>query len=227
MTRRVLIGTTTLDGKVDAAHEASMLASQRACLIKGIDMRAVTMRGCSVIQHARNVLIESAVRDGYDDLVFTDADQDWPAEWLIKLLEYPVDCVGGAVRKKREEKEGYTVFVEGFEGVVVDPVTGLWLVAGLGCGFLRLSRRALLALWEAAEPYTMGGKPAARWIFDIHPVQGELMGEDSILSQKLLQHGIRTYLDPDMVCGHWGMKRYHGDLRAWIEAGAAAKIAAE
>lgn len=223
--RRVLIGIPALTGDIDASCVVSLIETQRACFGK-IDLQVQVVRGITMIQVARNMLWDFAVTQGYDDLVMIDADQDWQAEWFEKLLFYPVDCVGGLVRGKCEA-ERYTVS-RPKEGLHVDPATGLMRVAGLGAGFLRVSRRALLALWEDAEPYTTGGKPGGRWIMDMHPIRGELVGEDVMISAKLWEHHrIPTYLDPKMVCGHWGKYRYTGDFMAWLQQQAMVQEAAE
>ena len=104
------------------------------------------------MQNSRNDLVKLAIEHDFDDLVFIDADQDWQPEWLFKLLSYPVDCVGGTVRKKTDTVESYNVKSDTWP-IPVDPRDGAWVVDGLGAGFLRLSKRALRLLWDNSEPY--------------------------------------------------------------------------
>ncbi len=87
----------------------------------------------------------------------------------------------------------------------------------LGCGFIRFSRRALQMLWDSSEAYCVWGKEQSRWIFDIRRVNGQLVGEDTMVSDKLRALGIPTFLDPTMTCGHIGAKKWTGDFSAYLE----------
>jgi hypothetical protein len=63
-------------------------------------------------------------------------------------------------------------------------------------------------VWGDAEEY--------RWIFDIAVQNGELVSEDNIVCDKLRAAGIPTWVDPSIVIGHHGPKRYAGDFRTWL-----------
>ena len=216
--RKVLIGTPAHDGRVDVWYVHSLMATARLCMAKGIDMREIYVTLDSLVQNARNDLVRFAIHGGFDDLIFIDSDQDWNAEWVPKLLSYPVDCVGAAVIKKSDSQELYNVRTSGGAGSFVQDANGLWTSPdmALGCGFIRFSRRALQALWDSSEEYVVAGKEKSRWIFDIRPVNGRLVGEDVMVSDKLRSLGIQTYLDPAMTCGHVGPKKWTGDFASYI-----------
>lgn len=218
--RRVLIGTPAHTGALDVFYVHSYGETLRLCLQRGIDLRSVFLAYDAIVQNARNDIVKLALEHGFDDLIFIDGDQDWQPEWVIRLLDYPVDCVGGAVRKKTDQEELYNVRARGGpRSIVTDQGTGLMTAPdmALGTGFLRLSRKALQVLWENSEKYIgFKNKPQSAWIFDIRPVNGELVGEDTAVSDKLRSHGIQTWLAPNMCCGHIGAKRYVGDFDAWL-----------
>ena len=220
--RRVLIGTPAHDGRVDVWYANSLAGTIRLCMREGVDLREVYMSYDSIVQNARNDLVKVALESGFDDLVFIDSDQDWKPEWLLKLLDYPVDCVGAAVRKKTDAQELYNVKSETLH-IPVDMRTGLLMVDSLGCGFIRFSRKALQILWDNSEEYCVFGKEKSRWIFDIRPVNGVLVGEDTMVSMKLKAHGIQTYLDQHMTCGHIGPKKWTGDFADWLKRAQAAE----
>ena len=199
--RRVLIGTPSIDGKTDVWYTKSLVQTSRLCMEAGIYQREVFMAYDSIIQNARNDLVALAVKHDFDDLVFIDSDQEWEADWVLKLLAHPVDVVGGAVRKKTDDAELYNVKHNGFD-IPVDKATGLLMPESVGTGFLRLSRKALRALWDYGEPYRIPGQPESRWIFDIRPVNGTLVGEDTRLGKTLAELGFQTYLDPRITCAH-------------------------
>ena len=151
--RHVLIGTPTHDFRVDARYASSLTATHRLCMEKGIVLREIFLAGDAIIQNARNDLVQIALDKQYDDLVFIDSDQDWEAESFVRLLSYPVDCVGAAIRKKADDQELYNVktghgpwgFFTGPHGLMTAPDMTL------GTGFLRLSRKALQVLWDNSE----------------------------------------------------------------------------
>lgn len=213
--RRVIIGTPTHDGTVEVWYANSILYSYGRCLVNSIVLDPLYMAYDSLIQNARNDLVAAAIKGDYDDLIFIDADQDWNPDWILKLLAHPVDVVGGAVRKKTDKEERYNV-VSATLPIPVDQRTGLMIVDAVGTGFLRLSKRALHDLWNSADDYTCQGKQA-RWIFDLRPVNGVLVGEDVLLCQKLRQLGYAIHVDPTMTCGHIGKKRWQGNFATWYE----------
>lgn len=230
--RRVLVGTPSHSGAVDVYYAHSIGESIRLCVQRAIDLRPVYMAYDSLVQNARNDIVALAIEHKFDDLIFIDADQEWNPEWIPALLNYPVDCVGSAVRKKTDQAELYNVRARGGAHSFTKHPTSPILTTpdmALGCGFLRLSLRAVQALWDSSEPYTAYQRQTeSRWIFDVRPIKApgkaiaELNGEDTIVSDKLRALGIETWLDPAMTCGHVGVKKYEGDFAAWL-----AKLQAE
>ena len=219
MKRRILIGTPTMDGKVEAEYANCLAETMKLCIQRGIEVYPLFICYESIIQNIRNDIVAVAMKfDFITDLMWIDADQGWKPEWVPRLLNYPVDVVGGTVRKKTDERELYNVkhTSTGPHDIPIDPATGLWIVDALGTGFLRMSRRALQVLWDNSEEYRVWEKEPSRWIFDIRPVNGSLVGEDVAVSGKLRQYGIQTHLDPSMTCSHIGSKKYVGDFQKWI-----------
>jgi hypothetical protein len=210
---KVLIATPTYNAQVYAAFSHSLRKTVQNGA--GFDIRdyyPVGKTHCS----ARNDCVAQALNNGFDDLVFIDADQDWEPGWVSQLLNYPVDVVGAPVRKKSDTPERYNVYVpRGPETLTENRLTGLWTAPGMtvGTGFLRLSRKALQRLWGASEPYQEPDGTDCRWIFDIHPMGGELVSEDVVAGHKLMECGFVTWLAPHMNIGHHdGMKRYVGNF---------------
>lgn len=227
--RRVLIGTPAHDGKVVVEYVHSIIRTARLLGKAGIAMRETFVIGNALVQDARNELVRLALKGndqmpgGFDDLVFIDSDQDWQPEWVPQLLSYPVDVVGAPVIMKADTERynvrAPTCHLE--EGPEIEDGSGkarrLLAVETLGTGFIRFSRRALQALWDASEPYRADDWSEARWIFDTRPVNGHLVGEDNMVSYKLARAGIKVWIDPTMTCGHIGRRHWRGDFAAWLE----------
>ena len=220
-----MIGTPCMDGRPEARYTYSLAETVRLAERSGIDLRPVIQCYDAILPNLRNQIVRAAVEHDFDDLIFIDADQDWMPEWIVKLLSYPVDCVGGTYRKK-QDAEDYEINSTVWP-LPVDPATGLLKVGSLGAGFLRLSRRALCALWQASEPYRARTEPPTRWVFEYKLRNGWLQGEDTTLAAKLASLGIPTYLDPTMTAGHTGSRRFAGDAAKWLAAQRPVPMAAE
>lgn len=218
--RRVLLGTPAYTWSVDVRYAHAFGLTIKLCMEKGIDLRWVFPPGDALVQSACNDLIAHARYGNFDDLIIIGSDQDWEPAWIVKLLSYPVDCVGGPVRKKTDDREVYNVRAPaGVRSFRRHPDYDIVTAPDMtvGTGFMRLSRKALDALWDAAEKYTIMGRdrPSA-WIFDVRPVNGHLVSEDNHMCFTLRRLGFEIWLDPLMCGGHIGPKRFAGDFAGWL-----------
>lgn len=213
--RRVLIATPTYTGDVNMRYTVALLNTMRQAMLRGIDIQVSYTAGDALVQKSRNYLLTCAINNNCDDLIFIDDDIEWDPEWIFKMLEYPVDVVGGVYRKKIDDAEIYAVrLLEPIEG---DSRTGLMKVEGLATGFLRLSRRAFVSLWASSEPYTNGMVPNERMVFDLKIENKTLFSEDYVMSKKLSNLGFELWIDPRMCCVHTGPKPFVGHFIKWLE----------
>ena len=213
--RKIMIGTPTYNGCLDV-HYVDVLP---ATMVKGFtdyDMQIYPIYICydSLVQRARNDLIRIAVESEVDDLVFIDSDMGWIPEDFFKLLEYDVDIVGGTYRKKTDV-ENYVVKISAENKLTLSD-NNLVEVSGLGAGFLRLTKKAINALWDSAEEYTDGDKKN-RMIFNIGVRDGFLLSEDIMACAKLRDLGFKIWLDPSITCTHTGIKTFEGNFNEWAK----------
>ena len=214
--RRVIIATpVAADGSVSIYYVDSLINSFRLAASQNVELYPIYMANDVLIQRARNDLIALAIEAQVDDLIWIDSDIQWEPDWLFRLLSYPMDVVGGTYPKKSDDEQ-YPVQIMG-KTIPIDQKTGLLEVDGLGTGFLRLTKKALQALWESSRPYTSNGK-AGRWICEVLVGEdGEVIGEDIVLCHKLHALGYKIYLDAGMTCAHVGQKRYAGDFSEYLK----------
>jgi len=206
--RKVMIGTLSYDGRIDVRFADALLNTIRAAP-PNVTIIPIYMSYDSLIQRARNDTVALALNNGFDDLIFIDSDIEWDPAWIFKLLDYPVDVVGGTYRKKTDDEELY-VIKQIENPAPVDTRTGLMKVDGIGCGFVRLSRKAMQHLWDVSEPYEDRGEK--RMIFEVLVEDGEILSEDIYMCQKLNRGGIPVHLDARMCCNHTGIKRFQGNF---------------
>ena len=200
---------------IDVWYADSLRRTEALLSQHGIDTLPIYLSYDALVQRARNDLVRIALDQGFDDLLFIDSDIEWEPEWAMALLAHDVDAVGAAYRKKTDEKEIYTVRAK--LPIPVDLKTGLWIVDGIGTGFMRLSRRALQLLWDASEEYENEGR-MCRWIFDVCVVDHQLVSEDNIVCEKLRQLGVKVHLDPSFTPTHIGIKKYRGNFKEYVAA---------
>jgi len=213
--RKVLIATPSYTGDVHIKYTSSLIDTYKMSISKNVDINYAFTGGDALVQKARNYLVTYALNGGFDDIIFIDDDIVWDPAWIFKLLEYPVDAVGGVYRKKYDDKEEYAVrLIEPIQG---DSRTGLMKADGLNTGFLRLSRKAIVALWSCSEPYKGGIIENERMIFDIKIEDGTLYSEDYVMSHKLKNLGFDLWIDSRMCCVHYGSKGFSGHFIKWLE----------
>jgi len=213
--RKVLIGTPSYDGTLDVWYVNSLVNTIRESEDRGIRIDPIYMSFDALVQRARNDLVALAIEGGYDELIFIDGDIEWDPSWIFQLLKYKHDVVGGTYRKKTDDYEGYVLkAAEGPE--VIDTRTGLVKVAGLGTGFMKLSRKALEYLWNGAEPYVDHKGKNSRMVFDIAIQDGVMVSEDILMCQKLIKGGFDIWIDPRMCCNHTGPKKFCGNFVEWL-----------
>lgn len=210
--RKVLIATPAHDGRLDVWYTTSLVNTIRVAQANDIFVHPVFMSYDALVQRARNDLIRLAVEGEYDDLIFIDSDMEWNPMWIMSLLERQEDVVGGTTRKKTDDAEVYVV--KASDLTVHD--SGLIKAEALGTGFVRLSRKAFLALWDSSPAYQNEGREC-RMVCDVQIVDGQLYSEDTILFRKLADLGFDVWLDPRMTCNHLGTKKFCGSFEAYLE----------
>jgi hypothetical protein len=211
--RKVLIATPAHDGRLDVWYTTSLVNTIRIAQANGIFIHPVFMSYDALVQRARNDLIRLAVDGNYDDLIFIDSDMEWNPEWIMSMLESEEDVIGGTTRKKTDTAEVYVV--KASDLTVHD--NGLIKAEGLGTGFVRLSRKAFVALWDNSPAYQNEGREC-RMVCDVQIVDGQLYSEDTILFRKLSDLGFDIWLDPKMTCNHLGTKKFCGNFEAYLAA---------
>ena len=220
--RKVLIGSPSYDGSIDVWYVNSLINSVKYAhdYNLNIDLLPVWVSYDALIQRCRNDTIWLALEQDCDDLVWIDTDIEWEPKDLFKLLDYPVDVVGGTYPKKGDKKE---IYVGDFAPMKPGP-HGLYEVGGLGTGFLRFSRKVCKWLWDNSDPYTeyaeMPGEEQKhrRWIFDVRVKEGIMISEDILVCRRLTKEGgFKIYLDPNITCNHSGGKKYIGDFAKWYK----------
>lgn len=213
--RKVLIGTPSYDGRIDVWFANSLVDTIKIAEKRGISIQPIYTSYDSLIQRARNSLFRLALAGGYDDLFFIDSDCEWEPEWFFNLLDRPEPIVGGALVKKNDQTEGYTVKLTD-KKLKYSEDKKLIEVDGVGTGFMKVSKFALEKLWDMSEPYLSDGEEH-RMICDIKVENGDLISEDFVIANKWKSLGYKVWLDPTITLNHIGIKKFKGDFTKFIK----------
>ena len=213
MTRKVMIGSPSYDGRIDVWYTNSLVNTVKLSFEKDVEITPMWVSFDALIQRARNDTIQLAIDMDVDDLIFIDTDIEWEPEDFFKLLDYSHDVVGGTYRKKGDIEE--YVFKAGAS--LDKNEEGLIEVTGLGTGFVKLSRKAIKYLWDNGTPYIdPKDNKERRMICDVRIKDGGLHSEDIHMFSVLLDGGFKVYLDPEITCNHTGPYKFMGDFNKWL-----------
>lgn len=212
--RKVLIGTPAHDGRADVWFINSLVNTVKLCMVNNIHVQPIFMSYDSLVQRARNDLVRLAIDEDFDDLIFIDSDEEWDPQGFLELLKHDVDVVGFPVVKKSDTPAFNVKALK--SGIKIDE-NGLMEVEAVGTGFIRLTKKAMKALWDVSPEYTNEGRKC-RMIFDVQLVDGELVSEDNVMCRKWASLGNKVWIDPRMTCNHIGPKKFQGNFLSFLES---------
>lgn len=139
MIERIAIGTPCYGGSVTCGYASSLAASTSLFYNEGITLFPIFLPNHSLIPAARNSVLHEAVKLDVDALVWIDADIEWNPEYLIRLCSAKKDVVGATYKQKRLDTTMYVL--RSLEEKVIPGSDGYVEVAGLGCGFMFVSKK--------------------------------------------------------------------------------------
>lgn len=218
--KKVLIATPSYDGKLDVYYIDSLLNTLSIAEKNNVEIYPLFICYDSLIQRARNDLFKIAHDNKIDILFFIDGDVGWNPEDFYKLLKSDKDIIGGSYRKKTDNEELYVVKALDKDNSKLNlnvDKDGILEVAGLGCGFMKISRKAMNALWDVSKPYA-SEKGETRMVFEVVCEDNDLISEDIYMCKKWRDLGNNVYLDTKVTCSHTGTKTFVGDVGRWINS---------
>ena len=178
--------------------------------------------GSSAIDMARNVMVSDALHDGYESLMFIDADLGFDPADVLRLLARPEPAICGVYAKKGNRAlAGH--FAPGVVEVLFGPdAPGLYPVEYAATGFLRIKAtllRRLIAELDLPLCNTKWGRGVRPFFLPlIVPHDGDklhYLGEDWAFSHRLNQINTPILADTSARLWHWGRYGY-----GWEDAGA-------
>jgi len=213
--KKVMIGMPCYSAKVHFQTMRSLLLDAVNIIGRGDKFSIAEDLGNSDIAGSRAAIFGAFVRSDADVLVFIDDDIFWTPGSLIKLIDQPVDVVGGIYPKKREPIEWpFKIGIK--DEYRVDPTTGLMEVMGLPGGFMKISRNCAEKMTEAYPRQTLRStsEHSQFWpVFDPYEMpDGNRLSEDFSFCQRWLDIGGQVWADFELEMGHIGYKSFVGTV---------------
>lgn len=185
------------------------------------EVKVVRRVGSSAIDAARNELASNALHDGFDSVLFIDADIGFEATDALRLLARPEPVLSGVYAKKGLRGLA-SHFGDGVAEVLFGPeAEGPYPMRYAATGFLRIKAWVLRRMIERLElPLCNTKWGRGVWPFFmpmIVPHDGDklhYLGEDWAFSHRLAQIGITPLADTTIRLWHWGRHPY-----GWEDAG--------
>ena len=206
--KKILIATPCLDQKVDAYFVHSLCESIKLGLKHNLDIRCVFLANESILPMARNELFDLAYKEQYEVMVFIDDDEYWKEDYLIEIIKSEKDVVCLPVVNKGDKQIGFNILSDLTDR---DPADGYYQTKKVGAGFLKLSRKVVVDLWESNTELSFRNKKIKN-ICEYTYASGSFVGEDITLSNKIRELGYTIWINPNHTVSHIGNKMYTGDF---------------
>ena len=163
---------------------------------------------------ARNELFNLAYTQDYDIMVFIDDDEYWDEKALIEILKSDRDVITVPVVNKGDKEESFNIFLP---DKIVKDEEGYIKTKKTGTGFLKLTRKVIVDLWESNTEVRFRTKTIKN-ICEYGILNGDFVGEDIALSRKINELGYTIWVYPEHTVFHIGNKMYKGDFKKSLES---------
>ncbi|WP_280268408.1 hypothetical protein [Nocardia wallacei] len=187
-----------------------------------LERRGYTVRyvsGYSAIDQGRSQMATDALRDGFDALMWIDADIGFEADSVDRLRKHGLPVVSGIYPKKNRRQLACHL-LPGTKQVVFGEGGGLLEIKYAAAGFLFTHRSVYEAIFEHERlPIcnTQFGRPTVPYFLPMIEPDGEnhwYLGEDYAFCERARRSGFRIMADSGIRLHHIGGRDY-----SWEDAG--------
>jgi hypothetical protein len=179
----------------------------------GWTVNVMSVDGGALIDDVRDVIAARFLASEADTLFFVDADVNWKPGSLLRILQHPVDCVGGVYPSRM----GYPIAFASKITKERDPETGLAVADLLVTGFMKINRGLLERMRERYPELRvkLRGAPdnIAHGFFERmrDPADPEIrLGEDAAFCKRVQAMGETVWADTSIEMGHVGLHEFRG-----------------
>jgi hypothetical protein len=214
----ITIAIPAYTGSVYMATMRSLVNDLVMLVSRGDTFTLIDDIGSAYIADCRGAIASNFLKTDSDCLVFVDSDVAWEKGALLRLVDHPVDLVGG-VYPYRVDELGFPIKYLEKEELWADPETGLLEVAAIATGFMKISRNCLEKLVEAypEQYFHDGAKDNLFYDLFAHIAEGDKKyGEDYSFCFRWSKIGGKVWCDPEIKMGHTGNKTFVGHFGNYL-----------
>lgn len=206
---RVMVAVPTYTCEVHYRLLESLTAAWVYCLMHGIELELRVAARFSLVQYARNYLVQQFLADeSYTHLMWIDADVGFDPRAIMQLLNHEKDVIGGVYPVKTTP----ATFPYEPEGEWSADLHKAKVLPG---GFLLCSRHAIETVAKSVPWYLLthaGQENMTPHVFDLVLENERLLGEDIIFCRRMRDLGFDVWVDPDINFTHSGMMDWAANL---------------
>lgn len=216
--RRLFIAIPAYDFKVSLKLAISLARFSQEALKYGIEIQIGSICGCSVVSRARNLLVKDFLESNCTDLLFIDADINFDADDVFRLLAWAGDpkkgIVAGVPRTRKTNKVYIATLDQDEEGITMNGM-GLVRAIRVATAFMMVRREVFENLIEKNPTWSYYDDNSGRHlhaVFDFKVTPEGYIGEDFLFCDRARELGYEVWIDPTIKLGHMGVQEYEGDF---------------
>ena len=217
--RSLFVALPAYDFKVSLKLAVSLAQFAQAAQQHGVSLHIGSICGCSVVSRARNLLTQDMLDSECTDLMFIDADINFEAADIFRLMAWTSDPKKGIVAgvpRTRSTNKTYIATLDYDENEELT-MNGMGLVRAkrVATAFMMV-RRDVFETLDAAHPewryYDERTKRTVPCMFDFMLTEEGYVGEDYLFCDRAREAGFEVWVDPTIKLGHMGVQEYEGEF---------------
>lgn len=217
--RSLFIALPAYDFKVSLKLAISLAQFAQQAQQHGVSIQIGSICGCSVVSRARNLLAQDMLDSDCTDLMFIDADINFEAADIFRLMAWSSDpkkgIVAGIPRTRSTTKTYIGTLDRDEDGQLTMNGMGLVRAKRVATAFMMV-RRDVFETLDAAHPewryYDERSERTVPCMFDFMLTEEGYIGEDYLFCDRAREHGFEIWVDPTIKLGHMGVQEYEGDF---------------
>jgi hypothetical protein len=214
MSISLFVCTPAYGGNMNVNYVISIIDLERKCRAENIEIAYYFLSNESLIQRARNILCKNFIDSKFSHMIFIDADIEFNADDIIRMIKADVSVIGGVYPKKKVTYESskpiydYVVMPLTKEHTFTD-INQPQPVKYIGTGLLLIKRHVLDDILAADRNRWFNADGSLYYAyFDCIIKDNIYLSEDYYFCEKWQELGGIIYAAFWMRCKHWGMIGY-------------------
>lgn len=219
----IFFATPCYGGMLTDQYFLSMFRTQQLLMEHGIDFRITTLRNESLVTRARNILVAMFLESNCTHMMFIDADIEFDADSIIRMLALDKDIIAGAYPKKTLPIDYAINFkFKDAERKQVNASNGAVEVLDASTGFFLMKREVFdkMILEYPELHYKNDSSIDTKFnkycyaFFDtwLDPKDNRYLSEDYTFCRRWQAIGGQIWLDPNTKLNHVGSYTFAGDI---------------